>query len=206
MGMIKYLKGLFNNTNLAFEKVELPESFAYIVVEQQKKTFSTDKIKILMISDFSEFLDNYTPIFAVNECNKEKMNIQLDIYGQGRDLNKIKTCIKNQNCENIQYKGSFQDFHSVFLDYDLFITSSYSFDAQIQTIGAMRAGLPLLLMDIKDNGSCEFICNNGYLIPSNSVLLYYKTLKSIYENKSHLITMGQNSRNLFEERYLARRD
>ena len=130
--------------------------------------FSTDKIKILMITDFSEFLDNYTPIFAVHECNKEGMNIQLDIYGQGRDLSKIQNCIKNQNCENIQYKGGFQDFTTIYKDYDLFITSSYSCDIQMNTIEAMRAGLPLLLTDIKGNGESEFIKGNGYLMPENA--------------------------------------
>ena len=157
-----------------------------------------------MITDFSEFLDNYTPIFAVNECNKEGMNIQLDIYGQGRDLNKIQNCIRNQNCENIQYKGDFQDFTLIYKDYDLFITSSYSCDILMNTIEAMRAGLPVLLMDIKGNGESEFICGNGYLMPENAIMFYRKTLKGFYDDKYQLINFGQNSRKLYEDRYISK--
>ena len=205
MDLIKFIKDLWEITHLNIDKkITIPNSFSDIVEEQRKKNFSPDKIKILMITDFSEFLDNETPILAVSECNKEGMDIWLDIYGQGRNLKNVQNLIKEQNCKNIQYKGSFRDFHSVFIDYDLFVTSSFSYDAQIQTIGAIRAGLPILVMDVKGDGSSEFICGNGYLIPEEGVDLYKNTLKGFYNNKSQLIAMGQNSRKLFEERYLAK--
>ena len=121
-----------------------------------------------------------------------------------RDIEKIKNCIKNQNCENIQYKGGFQDFTPIYKDYDLFITSSYSCDIQMNTIEAMRAGLPLLLMDIKGDGESEFINGNGYLMPENAIMFYRKTLKGFFDDKSQLITMGQKSRKLYEERYTAK--
>lgn len=205
MGLIKFIRDLWEITYLNTDKkVNIPYGLSDITEEYRKKEFSTDKIRILMITDFSEFLDNYTPIFAVNECNKEEMNIQLDIYGQGRDLNKIQNCIRNQNCKNIQYKGGFQDFTPIYKDYDLFITSSYSCDIQMNTIEAMRAGLPVLLMDIKGNGESEFICGNGYLMPENAIMFYRKTLKGFYDDKTQLITMGQNSRKLYEEKYTAK--
>lgn len=205
MGLIKFIRDLWEITHLNTDKkVNIPYGLSDITDELRKKEFSADKIKILMITDFSEFLDNYTPIFAVNECNKEGMNIQLDIYGQGRDLEKIRNCIKNQNCENICYKGGFQDFTPVYKDYDIFITSSYSCDIQMNTIEAMRAGLPILLMDIKGNGESEFICGNGYLMSENAIMFYRKTLKGFYDDKSQLISMGQNSRKLYEERYTAK--
>ena len=205
MGLIKFIRDLWEITHLNTDKkVNIPYGLSDITDEYRKKGFSNDKIRILMITDFSEFLDNYTPIFAVNECNKEGMNIQLYIYGQGRNIEKIKNCIKNQSCENIQYKGGFQDFTPIYKDYDLFITSSYSCDIQMNTIETMRAGLPILLMDIKGNGESEFIKGNGYLMPENAIMFYRKTLKSFYDDKSQLSLMGQNSRKLYEERYTAK--
>ena len=205
MGLIKFIRDLWEITHLNTDKkLNIPYGLSDIGDVYRKKEFSTDKIRILMITDFSEFLDNYTPIFAVNECNKEGMNIQLDIYGLGRDIEKIKNCIKNQNCENIQYKGGFQDFTPIYKDHDLFITSSYSCDIQMNTIEAMRAGLPLLLMDIKGNGESESINGNGYLMPENAIMFYRKTLKGFFDDKSQLITMGQKSRKLYEERYTAK--
>ncbi len=205
MGLIKFIRDLWEITHLNIDKkINIPYGVSDIDDIYKKKEFSTDKIRILMITDFSKFLDNYTPIFAVNECNKEEMNIQLDIYCQGRDVEKIKNCIKNQNCENIQYKGGFQDFTPIYKNYDLFITSSYSCDIQMNTIEAMRAGLPILLMDIKGNGESDFIKGNGYLMPENAIMFYRKTLKGFYDDKSQLIIMGQNSRKLYEEKYTAK--
>lgn len=205
MGLIKFVKDLWEITHLNTDKkINIPYGVSDVAEEYRKKEFSTDKIKILMITDFSEFHDNYTAIFAVNECNKEQMDIQLDIYGQGRDLEKIQRCIKNQNCTNIQYKGEFKDFTPIYKDYDLFVTASYSSDIQMNTIEALRAGLPLLLMDIKGNGESEFICANGYLMPENAIMHFRKTLKGFYDDKSQLITMGQNSRKLYEEKYTSK--
>lgn len=205
MGLIEFIKDLWEISHLNIDKkISIPYGISDIEDIYRKKEFAKDKIRILMITDFSEFLDNYTPIFAVNECNKEEMNIQLDIYGQGRDLDKIQRCIKNQNCRNIQYKGGFQDFTAVYKEYDLFISSSYSCDIQMNIIEALRAGLPILLMDIKGNGGSEFVCGNGYLMPENAIMFYRKTLKYFYDDKSQLISMGQNSRKLYESKYTAK--
>lgn len=205
MGLLNCIKDLWEITHLKTgKKINIPYGLSDVSEEYRKKEFSEDSIRILMITDFSEFLDSYTAIFAVNECNKEGMNIQLDIYGQGRDLKKIQNCIRNQNCQNIQYKGGFQDFTPIYRDYDLFITSSYSCDIQMNTIEAMRAGLPILLMNIKGNGESEFINGNGYLMPENAIMFYRKTLKGFYDDKSQLITMGQNSRKLYEDKYTAK--
>lgn len=204
MNLIKFVKDLWKLTHLNVDKkVHIPYGVSDIDEQFKKKEFSKDKIKILMITDFSEFLDNYTAIFAVNECNKENMDIQLDIFGQGRDIDKIQRCIGNQHCPNIQYKGGFRDFTPIYKDYDLFITASYSCDIQMNTIEAMRAGLPLLLMDIKGNGASEFINGNGYLMPENAIMHFRKTLKCFYDDKSQLITMGQKSRELYGEKYTA---
>ena len=204
MGLTNFLKDLKELLSINTDKhVHIPYGISDIGEEYRKKEFSKDKIRILMITDFSEFLDNYTAIFAVNECNKENMDIQLDIFGQGRDIDKIQRCIGNQHCPNIQYKGGFRDFTQIYKDYDLFITASYSCDIQMNTIEAMRAGLPLLLMDIKGNGASEFIKGNGYLMPENAIMHFRKTLKGFYDDKSQLITMGQKSRELYEEKFMA---
>lgn len=204
ISLIKFIRDLWEITHLNTDKqVNISYGLSDIPEEYQKKEFSKNEIKILMITDFSEFLDNHTAIFAVNECNKEGMYIQLDIYGQGRDLDKIQNCIGNQHCPNIQYKGGFQDFTTIYKDYDLFVTASYSCDIQMNTIEAMRAGLPLLLMDVKGNGESEFIKGNGYLMPENAIMHFRKTLKGFYDNKSQLISMGQNSRKLYEGKYTA---
>ena len=199
MGLIKFIKVLWRC--FSANKTKNTSFVLSDITEYHRKSFSSHKIKILMITDFSELSDNYTPILAVNKCNKQGMNIQLDIYGQGKDLNKIQKFIAKQNCPNIQYKGIFQDFTTIYKDYDLFVTSSYTCDVQMNIVEAMRAKLPLILTDIKEHNISEFIRGNGSVIPNHASNLYYETLKSFYSNKSQLMTMGQNSRKLYEEEF-----
>lgn len=76
MGIFGFFKDLKELLNINLEK-KIPYGISDISEEFRKKEFSKENLKIIMISDYSQFLDNYTPIFAVNECNKEGMNIQL---------------------------------------------------------------------------------------------------------------------------------
>ena len=205
MGLINFFKDLKELLSINTDKqVHIPYGISDIGEEFRKKEFSKDNVKIIMISEYSQFLDNYTPIFAVNECYKEGMELQLDLYGNGRDLNKIIQCINNQNCPNIQYKGEIEDTKNILKDYDLFVTASYSTDIQFNTIEALRAGLPVILTDVKENGASEFINGNGYLIPENCIMHLRKILKGLYEDKSQLTLMGQNSRKLYEEHFTAK--
>ena len=200
MGLINFFKDLkellFINT-----RVCITDGINDIGDELRKKEFSKDKLKIVMISEYSQFLDNSTPIFAVNKCNKEGMDIQLDLYGKGRGLKNIVECINSQNCLNIHYKGEIKDTKEILKDYDIFFTASYSPDIQFKTIEALRCGLPVILTDVKGNGASEFIKGNGYLIPENNIELLKDILKGLYEDKSQLAVMGQNSRKLYEEKF-----
>lgn len=204
MGLIDFLKDLKELLCINIDKqVYIPYGVPDINQELRKKEFSKDKLKIILISEYSQFLDNYTPIITVNECNKEGMDIQLDLYGKGRDKKNIIQCINNQNCPNIQFKGEIENTKEILKDYDIFFTASYSTDIQFNTIEALRAGLPVILTDVKRNGASEFIRGNGYLIPENCIMHLRKILKGLYEDKAQLVSMGLNSRKLYEKKYLA---
>ena len=205
MQLFELITDLWSLLHLNTHKtIDIPYGVSDIDENFKKSDFSSESLKILMITDFSQYLDNYTPIFGVNECFKEGMDIHLDIYGEGKDLKKIQKCINNQHCPNIQYIGGFQDFTPIYKDYDLFITASYSSDIQFNIIEALRAGLPILHMDINGSGKSEYIKGNGYLMPENAIMHMRKTLKGFYENKSQLIEMGKNSRKLYEEKFMSK--
>ena len=202
MGLINFFKDLKELLSINTDKqVHIPYGISDIGEEFRKKEFSKDNVKIIMISEYSQFLDNSTPIFAVNKCNKEGMDIQLDLYGKGRGLKNIVECINSQNCLNIHYKGEIKDTKEILKDYDIFLTASYSPDIQFKTIEALRCGLPVILTDVKGNGASEFIKGNGYLIPENNIELLKDILKVLYEDKSQLAVMGQNNRKLYKEKY-----
>ena len=64
--------------------------------EFKKKEFSKDKLKIVMISRFCPQKDPYTLISAVKQLNKERLNIELDLFGYGEELDKVLSTIEEK--------------------------------------------------------------------------------------------------------------
>jgi len=174
------------------------------IPDKYKKTdFSKDELKIVMISRFCPQKDPYTLIFAVHELNKEKYNIKLDLFGYGEDLNKVLKCIQNQRDNNIQYKGEIKDVVPVIKNYDLYALISNWEGLPIGIIEAMNVGLPILVSDVGGNKEC--VNNNGYLVKRQDIMDCRKKIKTLWDNKENLSTIGQNSRKLYEEEFSARK-
>ena len=167
--------------------------------EYRKIEFSNDELKIVMISRFCPQKDPYTLIFAVHELIKEGYNIKLDLYGYGQELDKVLKCIKNQNNSNIQYKGEITDVTPILKDYDVYALISNYEGLPIGIIEAMRAGLPILVSDVGGNSEC--IKDNGYLVKRQNIMDCRKQIKVIWDNRENIATLGQNSRNFFEEEF-----
>lgn len=167
--------------------------------EYRKKDFSTDKLKIVMISRFCPQKDPYTLIKAINELNQEGLNIQLDLYGYGEDLEKVLTLIKSCNCLNIKYCGEISDVTPILKNYDVYSLISNWEGLPIGIIEAIRAGLPILVSDV--GGCSELINNNGYPIPRGNKDILKNRLKELWNNRFQLVQLGQNSRNLYFEKF-----
>ena len=172
------------------------------IPEEYKKTeFSKDELKIVMISRFCPQKDPYTLIFAVHELVKEGYNIRLDLYGYGQELDKVLNCIKNQNDNNIQYKGEISDVTPILKNYDVYALISNWEGLPIGIIEAMRTGLPILVSDVGGNREC--VKDNGYLIIRHDIMDCRKQIKNLWDNRENLHILGQNSRKLFEEEFIA---
>lgn len=172
-----------------------------ITDEFKKKEFSKDKLKIVMISRFCPQKDPYTLINAVNQLNKEGLNVELDLYGYGEELDKVLSTIEETNCSNIQYKGEISDVALILKDYDVYALISNWEGLPIGIIEAMRAGLPILVSNV--GGCSELVKDNGYLVERGNVEDLKTKLKSLYEDKSSLPQLGQNSRTLYEKEFTA---
>lgn len=174
------------------------------ISEEYKKTeFSKDELKIVMISRFCKQKDPYTLIFAVHELVKEGYNIKLDLYGYGQELDKVLNCIKNQNDENIQYKGEISDVMPILKNYDAYALISNWEGLPIGIIEAMRTGLPILVSDVGGNKEC--IKYNGELVKRQDIMDCRKQIKAIWGKKEEIAVLGQNSRKLFEEEFFAKK-
>lgn len=167
--------------------------------EFKKKEFSKDKLKIVMISRFCPQKDPYTLIKAVDQLNKEGLNIELDLFGYGEELNKVLSTIEDTNCSNIHYKGEISDVTPILKDYDVYALISNWEGLPIGIIEAMRAGLPLLVSDVGGNSEC--ICFNGYLVKRQDVNDCKEKIKGIISPEIDLKMLGQKSRKLYEEEF-----
>ena len=171
--------------------------------EYRKKEFSKDELKIVMISRFCPQKDPYTLIFAVHELIKEGYNIKLDLYGYGQELNKVLDCIRLRNTNNIQYKGEISDVIPILKDYDVYALISNWEGLPIGIIEAMRAGLPILVSNV--GGDSECIKDNGYLVKRQDSMDCRKQIKQLLDNKDTLYTLGQSSRNFYEEEFFVKK-
>lgn len=169
--------------------------------EYKKKEFSTDKLKCVMISRFCPQKDPYTLIKAISELNNEGLNIQLDLYGYGEELQKVLDLIKDCHCSNIQYMGEISDVTPILKNYDVYALISNWEGLPIGIIEALRAGLPIIVSDV--GGCSELIKNNGYLIERKNVEDLKTKLNYLYSSLNVLPQLSSNSQLLYEKEYTA---
>lgn len=168
--------------------------------EFKKKEFSKDKLKIVMISRFCPQKDPYTLINAVNQLNKEELNIELDLFGYGEELDKVLSIIKGTNGSNIQYKGEISDVTPILKNYDVYALISNWEGLPIGIIEAMRAGLPILVSDVGGNSEC--VNGNGYLVKRQDINDCKEKIKKLISLENDLKMLGQKSRKLYEEEFI----
>ena len=181
--------------------VTIHNGISDIPEEYIKRDFSKEELKIVMIARFANPKDPYTLIIAVHELTKEGYNVKLDLYGYGEELDKVLNCIKNQNDENIQYKGEIHDVKSILKNYDVYALISKKEGLPIGVLEAMQCGLPLLLSSI--GGMTELIERNGLYVKNQDIMDCRKQIIALWNKKENLAVFGQNSRKLFEEEFTA---
>lgn len=214
MGIISFLKDKFSpDYPVDSSEVYLtPFGIPDIDENLRKKEFSKDKLKILSIVEINKYTDIYLLIYAINQCNLEGMNIEFDFFEMGniskKDLKKLENELKRLNCSNIHFKGSIQkegETTHLYPNYDVYASVYYSIDSRLFTVEAMRAGLPLILLNVGYN-ECFVDGDNGYLVKrdnsTESVIKDYAAcLKEMLENRNKLIAFGDESRELYKEQY-----
>lgn len=171
--------------------------------EYKKQEFINDELKIVMISRFCPQKDPYTLISAVHEVNKEGLNVKLDLFGYGPELERVKEFIESKNNKNICYMGEISDVAPILKDYDVYALISNWEGLPIGIIEAMRAGLPILVSDVGGNSEC--IKDNGYLVKRQDIMDCKKQIKTLWDKCNELNLYGQNSNELYEKEFTAQK-
>ncbi len=169
-----------------FLKTELVKQFPHL----QKKLLITNNViessnyvshpkndltfKFLTISNLIDNPKNISFLLSVfASIIKEHHNIQLDIYGEGKDKHKLIEKAKELNLLNIHifFKGKINnhDIHQVYSNYHAFILLSKFETFSIVTAEALANGLPVIIT--KCGGPEEFVIDgkNGYIVEINDM-------------------------------------
>ncbi|MBS7576337.1 MULTISPECIES: glycosyltransferase [unclassified Enterococcus] len=89
-------------------------------------------------------------IEAINKAHQKYPAIILDIYGQGGEDQRLREKIKALNAESfIQLKGHTNSINDVLLDYDVFISASFSEGFGLTYIEALNANLPIVTFNAR---------------------------------------------------------
>ena len=181
--------------------VTIHNGISDISEEFKKKNFSNNKLKIVMISRFCPQKDPYTLIKAVHQCNQEGLNVSLDLWGYGEELDKVLQSLGKSNTSKIIYKGEISDVTPILKNYDVYALISNWEGLPIGIIEAMRVGLPILVSDVGGNSEC--IKDNGYLVKRQDIMDCRRQIKVLWDKLEVLAVIGQRSRKFFEEEFSA---
>lgn len=174
---------------------DIPESLLkdWIEIENKKN------LDIVMISRFCPQKDPYTLIDAVDELNREGLNLNLNIYGYGEEQEKVISSIKNCNNERIAFKGRADNISEILKNNDIYALISNWEGLPIGIIEAMRSGLPIIACNVGGNSEVVIEGKNGFVIPRSNKELLKNKIKHLYEDRNTLKKMGEFSRILYDK-------
>jgi poly(glycerol-phosphate) alpha-glucosyltransferase len=103
---------------------------------------------------------------AVIQAHAEVSNLQLDIYGEGVEREKIENIIRENNASSYIHLMGQHDLSEVYQNYEAYIAGSTSEGFGLTLMEAVGGGLPIIGFDVR-YGNPTFIRNgeNGYLMP-----------------------------------------
>lgn len=91
---------------------------------------------------------NYGLVIKAFEAGLKNRNIQYDVFGGGKELEKYRNQLKEKEIDNLRFMGTTSSVYSEIIKYDLFCMTSFSEACPLSPLEAMKAKLPILLSDI----------------------------------------------------------
>lgn len=172
-------------------------------LRKEYKTENED-LNIVMISRFAPQKDPYTLIEAVNELTQQEgLNINLNLYGYGPELEQVKENIYSCGNERIQFKGETKNPSEVIIQNDVYALISNWEGLPLGIIEAMRAGLPVIACNVGGNSEAVVDNENGFIIPAKNKEILKEKIRKLYYDRSLLSQLGQKSRELYEQNFTA---
>lgn len=121
---------------------------------------------------------------------KEKINdITFDIYGKGKDAERLEKLIEEHGAQNYIKLCGHKDLTEIYKDYEAYLSASTSEGFGLSLLEAIGSGLPIIGFDVR-YGNQTFIKDgeNGYLIPYDETVDAKKSVDELSDRIIRLFT------------------
>lgn len=147
---------------------------------------------------------NYSMLLrAFKEVHKEYPDYILRIFGEGNELEELKSLAVSNNIEkNVIFEGFRLDVHQQIMDSDIFVLTSDYEGLPNALMEAMAMGFPVIATNCPSGGPASLIENgkNGYLIPVKGELDLSKVIISLIRDKKRKQMIAKEAKKI-RERY-----
>ena len=178
-----------NPVNAAFlEDTRIPQTDSFTVVAAGR--LSDEKNFSMLIRAFDAF-------------SKDKENVCLHIYGEGKKKDTLQSLIDSlQAGDRIKLLGRTNDLIGAYKGASLFVLSSNHEGMPNALLEAMAIGLPCISTDCP-TGPSEMIVSgeSGLLVPVDDAEKMAEAIEFMYQNRERAEEMGKRARKFVSENY-----
>lgn len=158
---------------------------------------SQDVKNIISVGRLSFEKDHKTLIHAFALLLKDKPNLKLTIYGEGRERKKMEQLIEKLGMKDyIFLPGAVSNIQSIFVKADLFVFASLYEGFPNALCEAMAIGLPVIASNCSGNIDIIDDDKNGILFPVGNVEKLYVQMLELINNCSKRQEISHNAKHL----------
>lgn len=166
------------------------------------KDYKNDKKKIVAVGRL-EFQKNYELLInAFTKFSMYNSEYILEIYGEGKDIQKLKELCSNNKIENkVFFMGNCRDVHYRIVDSEIYVLSSRFEGIPNALLEAMAMGFPVIATDCPVGGPAELICNNknGILVSLDSCDELADAMNFLVSNRKEAIKYGESAKKVRDD-------
>jgi len=200
-----YKKEIYLETTLVDKKL-LSGFTEKLIITKNSQLFETKKVKLLFISRIEKRKGIYELLDAFQEIQQNRLNnfqFNLDIGGDGFELENIKKMIRDEDIENVSVHGfvSGDKKKELFKEANIFIFPSYGEGMPNAVLEAMGFGLPVITTEV--GGLKDFFVEkqNGYFVRIANKSDLIKTLGSLISDQERFIRISKNNYKMAESNF-----
>lgn len=186
-----------NGVGVDIDKYNLNE---YMDISFKKSMgFNEDDFVISIIAELNKNKNQIQIINAMEHLAYQYKDIKVLLVGDGNLKEKINCIIENKNLkDNVIMLGHRDDVSKILNISDVVGLFSKREGLPKSLMEAMAAKKAIIATDIRGNNDLVINGNNGLLIPYNDIESTINAIKKLYNNRSLVYKMGENSRRIID--------